>query len=78
MKRVFLYSWEMADAGIEGHPCRVMSNVLQGIGKKYHHSRPQSLFDGWEFWIDDDVDLSLFNGGGVQYVRELEYKEYSS
>lgn len=75
MKRVFLYSLEQHDAGIEGHACHVMSNVLEHIGKTYHHSRSQSLMDGWEFWIDDDVDLSLFNNDGVQYVKELEYKD---
>ena len=42
---------------------------MQRLGIKYYHSLPQSLFDGWEFWVDDDVKLP-------EYIRELEYEEY--
>lgn len=65
MKRVFYCMNSAMDAGIKQHPQLQMKE----LGIKYHHSRPQSVFDGWEFWVDDDVKLP-------NYIEEVPYEPF--
>ena len=64
MKRVF-YDYRSAyDHGINDHAQTQMNR----LGIKWSASQGQSLFDGFEFWVDDDVALP-------PYVRELKYEQ---
>ena len=60
MKHVFYNMWSAHDEGVDEHP----QTQLKKLGIKYYKSVPQSLFDGWEFWIDDDAELP-------DYIKEL-------
>ncbi len=70
MKRVF-YNYKLADeAGIYPHGCP--HHTFNDLGVKFYRARSRSLCGGWEFLVDDNANLSLFNLKGIQYVQELE------
>jgi len=60
MKHVFYNMWSAHDVGVDEHP----QTQMKKLGIKVYRAIPQSLFDGWEFWVDDDVELP-------GYIEEL-------
>ena len=60
MTHVFYNMWSAHDAGVDCHP----QTQMDKLGISYYRSVPQSMYDGWEFWIDDDVELP-------GYIKEL-------
>lgn len=61
-KRVFFDINLAIDAGIKEHP----QTKMKQLGIKYYACQAQSLFDGWEFWVDSEVVLP-------SYIRKLQY-----
>ena len=67
MIRVF-YNYISANfAGIMTHAEKQMKK----LGINYYYCEPQSLFDGWEFWIDDEKEKDL-----PDYIEKVTWREY--
>lgn len=66
--RIFYDLW---DAG-EGHAQIRMRNLSDKLGFKILGSQPQSLFDGWEFWVEFEGTIAW-----PEYIRVLPWQEVS-
>lgn len=56
--RLFLCSYMQADAKINGHPQEIMKKLSKENGFKILASVSQTIFDGWDFWIEFDTPPS--------------------
>ena len=54
------------DAGETRHPQTVVSELAESIGFTILAAVPQSLFDGWDFWVEFEESVKdigpLFRG----------------
>ena len=66
--------FDMITAFNEGetrHPQKVMKELSEKIGFKVLDSVPQSMFDGWSFWIEYKSIPSLPNyfRSGIKWIQ---------
>lgn len=50
--RLFLCSYMQCSANIDGHPQEIMEKLSEEKGFRILACAPQSMFDGWDFWIE--------------------------
>lgn len=51
--RVFLNIQDYQEFGFKGHPHEVILKLIP-FGSKVIGAVPQSMFDGWDFWLELD------------------------
>lgn len=52
-RRVFFHAYAAYDVGEKRHPLTVMQELAERHGFRTLAAVPQSLFDGWDFWIEE-------------------------
>ena len=71
---LFLCSYMQSEAKISGHPQEIMKKLAEENGFKILESVPQSLLDGWDFWIEFDTPPSTL----PNIFRDVEWKSVGS
>lgn len=69
--RVFFDMYKANDAGENRHPVTVVEELSKTLGFKILNRVPQSLFDGWDFWIEFDKPPKLpeYFRSGIKWKR---------
>lgn len=69
--RIFFSMYELWDLNIKGHPRTIMDQLSKEMNFKVLDAVPQSLFDGWDFWIEgenlDQMDFPI-------YIRDVPWR----
>jgi hypothetical protein len=55
-RRVFFHLWHAQDAGETRHPMAVMRELAEANNFGILAAVPQSLHDGWDFWIEESAN----------------------
>lgn len=69
--RVFFDMFLANEAGENRHPVTVVEELSKTLGFKILNRVPQSLFDGWDFWIEFDKPPKLpdYFRAGIKWKR---------
>ena len=58
-RRVFFCGWSANNVGEKRHPQIVMAELAKKYNFKILACVPQSIADGWDFWIESDEIMDL-------------------
>ena len=58
-RRVFFHGQSASEAGENRHPQIVMTELAQRHGFRILSAIPQSMHDGWDFWIEGSAPIIL-------------------
>ena len=68
-RRVFFCAFTAADIGEKRHPQKVMAELAEKYQFKILSEIPQSMFDGWDIWIESSEAVEL-----PKYLKVAQWK----